>query len=555
MRLWPLLAALTCALHVQPAAAQTAVDDRQAVEQLRATTLALIEALVGQGLLSRERADALLKASRAPTPAPVPPPTAPAAAPGWGSPPVVRVPYIPETVRAQIREEVKNDVLATAREERWADSRQVPDWVRGITLEGDVRVRWQSERYGSGNLPAEAYRAQTTSPAWSPDLTNTTVDRDRLTLRARLGALAKVGDDTTAGVRLSTGSTSGPTSSSQTLGTGFNKASVVLDRAWLRWEPRYDVRAIAGRMANPFFGTDLLWPDDLGFDGLALQAEQNLASGVYAFATAGAFPLQEFANDTRDSWLYGAQIGVDWALGSNTQWRTGLAVYDFHAVEGRRENDPPPSGPRAGTVPYFNSQYPASLRLKGNTLINLNDPTSTAAPTWGLASKFSPINLTSSLTFRHFDPLRAELSVDWVKNSAFDINDISARAGAPLSDVLSARNTGLQLRASLGMAALEQRGDWQAFVALRRFERDAWIDGFTDTTWNLGGTNYKGWSLGGHYAFDRRTSLGLRLTSTRNLDDGYRFLAVPGNASSLSGNLSSAPLKIDVMQIDLNARF
>ena len=29
----------------------------------------------------------------------------------------------------------------------------------------------------------------------------------------------------------------------------------VLDRAWLRWEPRHDVRLHAGRMANPFFGT------------------------------------------------------------------------------------------------------------------------------------------------------------------------------------------------------------------------------------------------------------------------------------------------------------
>ena len=98
-------------------------------------------------------------------------------------------------------------------------------------------------------------------------------------------------------------------------------------------------------------------------------------------------------------------------------------------------------------------------------------------------------------------------------------------------------------------------GEWQVSAALRKFERDAWIDGFTDTSWHLGGTNYKGWSLGGSYALDLRFWMSARWTSTRNLDDGVRYLAVPGDAASLSGNLSSAPLRIDVFQLDLHARF
>jgi hypothetical protein len=40
----------------------------------------------------------------------------------------------------------------------------------------------------------------------------------------------------------------------------------------------------------------------------------------------------------------------------------------------------------------------------------------------------------------------------------------------------------------------------------------------------------------------------LRFTGTRSLDDGYRD--ADGRA-----NLSSAPLRIDVLQLDLNARF
>ena len=86
-------------------------------------------------------------------------------------------------------------------------------------------------------------------------------------------------------------------------------------------------------------------------------------------------------------------------------------------------------------------------------------------------------------------------------------------------------------------------------------ERDAWVDALTDTTWNLGGTNYQGYSLGGNYTFDRHATIGVRWTSTRNLDDGRRFLANPSDPTSVTGNLSSAPLKIDVIQVEVNAKF
>jgi hypothetical protein len=534
-----------------PAAAPATSAERSELEQLRSTTLALIQALVDQGLISRERADALLRqtAPRAAAPAA-------AAAPQWGAPrATVRVPYLPETLKAQIKEDIRNDVLTTAREEGWADSRRIPPWVRGFTFDGDLRVRAQGELFDAGNVPAELYRTQIDSPAWSPDLANTQLSRQRMTLRARLGAVAKMSDDTSAGLRISASGLTGPSSASTTLGNNFNRLTASFDRAWLRWEPRFDVRIEAGRMANPFFGSDLLWPDDLSLDGVAARVDRDLATGVVAFATLGAFPLEEFALTKADKWLYGLQLGTDWAVTDRTQLRVGAALYAFNNVEGIRETDPPPSGARAGTVAYQTSQYPASARQRGNTLINLNDPTSTAAPVWGLASKFRPVNLTAAVTFTHFEPYVLGLSLDYVKNTGFDLADIRQRAGTTAVNTLLAKTAGLQLRGQFGAARLAERGDWQGFVALRQFERDAWIDAFTDTTWNLGGTGYKGFSLGGSYAFDRNTTLGARWTSTRNLDDGVRFLAVPGDPTSVSGNLSSAPLKVDVIQIEVQSRF
>ncbi len=535
-------------------------DERSELEQLRATTLALIQALVDQGLISPDRAQALLKQA-APKSAPsVAAAAPPAAASGaeWGDRPphTVHVPYISETVRAQIKEDIKNDILATARDENWADSRQIPPWLKTFKFEGELRARAEGDLFSKSNAAAYLYQSQTTSPAWAPDLVNTQNSYDRLTLRARFGFKAAVGDDVTAGMRVSTGNT--PTSSSATLGSGSgfsNRYAIGLDRAWIDWEPRQYYHLTAGRMETPFYGTDLLWPDDLSLDGVALRGEHNVGSGAYAFANLGAFALQQFSVGGPGKWLFGGQVGGDWAVTDKTSIRLAAAVYDFHRVQGVRETDPAPTGALAPTVAYEQSQYPAGARQRGNTLININDPTNAGAPVWGLASKFRPVNVTAGLTLQQFDPVQVGLSVDFVKNSAFDLSDIARRAGTTSVDTLANRTTGVQARLQAGSRDLAQKGAWTTFVAYRQFERDAWIDAFTDTTWNLGGTNYRGFSLGGSYTFDRRASVGLRWTTTRNLDDGFRTLSNPSQPTSVIGDMSSAPLKIDVIQLDLNTRF
>ena len=57
-------------------------DDRAEIERLRATTQALIDTLVGQGLLTRERADAIVRQAAAAAA-----PARPALPADWGSPP------------------------------------------------------------------------------------------------------------------------------------------------------------------------------------------------------------------------------------------------------------------------------------------------------------------------------------------------------------------------------------------------------------------------------------------------------------------------------------
>lgn len=572
-----LAAAMGCSLPAQAQQGQVSADEKQELATLRATTQALIEALVSQGLITRERAEAIVKQARQSASAPG------TSEPQWGAPlaagaagaagaaagaatsKVVRVPYVPESARQQMREEIKADVLAQARSERWGEPGAMPEWISRVKIGGDLRARAQSDKYDQGNAPAWLYNNQTSTPAWAPDLKNTTQDRERLTLRARLDIDAQLSDQVQAGLRLSSGGVTGPASTSQTLGSsnggGFNRYTLTLDRAWLHWQPPAGWQGLSadfGRMPNPFYSSDLTWSDDLAFDGVAAKMQHYFAARKGVFATAGAFPVQELELSTRDKWLLGAQVGAEFEVAKGTQLKLGLAYYQFKNIEGQRETSPLPSGPSSGSVDYFGSQYPSNWRSRGNTLININDPTSSAAPTWGLASKFKPVNFTAGLSVDALAPVMLNFNFDWVKNTGFDLADIRSRSGAALNDPtapLLNKTTALQGRVQAGAARLAKRGDWQSFLAYRYMERDAWVDAFADTTWHLGGTNYKGWSLGGNYAFDRNFWLGARWTSTRGLDDGVRFLTDKNDPSSLNGYMSSAPLRIDVIQLDLNARF
>lgn len=570
MRFTPALATLPLlvSLTLQPARAQEASD----VEQVRATTMAILQALVDNGLLSRDKADAIVRqaqqAARAKAEAAgsAAPKTAVSEPTGRN---VIRVPYVSETTKAEIREQLRQDVLAQAKTERWGNPDALPDWTRRITIDGDVRVREQYEMFDPDNQSADAPTAVFLSQnrpagpyvAWSPDLTNTTHDRNRLTLRARLGVTANLGEGVQTGLRLATGSNTSPVSTSQTLGgngsangSNLGKYSIWLDRAYVQWQPRADVTLSAGRFANPFYGTDLTWPDDLNFDGLAASYKNALNARNQLFATVGAFPLQEFETTSADKWLYGAQIGSKYTLDYNTSFDIGLAYYNFNNVEGVLDPSDKPDALVLAASSYGSSEYPKGVRQKGNTLIRVNPPydsgSTALTPVWGLASKFRPLDLSFGVTLNQFASLPMRATFDYVKNTGFNLSDIRERSGQQVIDVAK-KNTALQARLDVGARKIDKAGDWQAFLAWRRLERDAWIDAFTDTTWHLGGTNYQGWSLGGQYGVAPRTSVGARLTSTQNLSDGQ----VVNNGSGNGVTTSSAPLKIDVFQLELNSRF
>lgn len=329
-------------------------------------TINLIRLLVEQGILKQDKADALIaqaqnEANQAKQAASTAVAAGPVAAPGD-----VRVQYVPAAVRDQIRDQVKAEVMATAKQENWAAPNTFPDWASRISFDGDIRLRDESRYYSDSNSNEIVdfaklnnngpYDVNPNSSTNLPPLLNTREDRtNQFRIRARLGMKAVISPEWTAGIRIGTGSDNNPVSTTQSLGGGFAKKDIWLDQGYLNWKPTDELTLTGGRFANPFMSTDMLYSNDLNFDGVAAIFDHKLNRDWGVFGTVGAFPV-DYTNDTASSngfdkeesdnkWLYGAQIGAKWAVNSNNRLKGALAYYRFDDIQGQRSS---PCEPWAG---------------------------------------------------------------------------------------------------------------------------------------------------------------------------------------------------------------
>lgn len=544
-------------------------------------TINLIRMLVEQGVLKQEQADALVRQAEAEAAQAQKTQTAQtaqigAAGAAVAQPGDVRVPYIPESVRASIRDEVKQEVMVQAKAENWAQPNTFPDWVSRITVEGDVRARYESRLYDSYNadniINFNAWnnngpiRITANGQDYSLDFpyTNTRQDRrNMLRVRARLGVKAQISDQWLAGVRLASGSDDSPVSTTQTLGGGMSKKDVWLDQMYIAYRPREWVNMTAGRAANPFLSTDMLYSNDLNFDGVSAVFKQALADRpVTMFGTLGAFALEQTfgkwsdsswsEGETENKWLFGAQVGAKWEINKRNTLTGSLAYYRFDNISGQR------SSPCRTDYAVCDTDWsrPAFMQ-QGNTAFLLRnlipaipgDPTNAANDQYqyvGLASKFNLLDMNLIWDTEAFDGLGLRLHGNYVRNLAYDEgemrsraggvgNIVNNRAGANGASIESGPNAWM-LQAALGRGLdLRNKGDWMVFAGYKYIQPDAMPDGYNDSTFHLGGTNARGYFLGGGYAFDDNVYGLVRWTSSKEV--------------------YGAPYAVDIVQAEINARF
>ncbi len=501
----------------------------------------------------------------------------------------MRVPYIPETVREQIRDEIKDDVLAAAKNENWTGAGQVPEWISKWKPFGDIRLRYESIMYGEDNDNTGAFPNfnaintgqpfDTSGTLFSPQL-NVDADRQRVRLRARFGSELQLDDGFTGGLRIGTGDNNGPVSMNQSLGQSsqaqggnFSKYAIWLDRAFIKYEigdtPNKHLDFTVGRFDNPYFYSQLVFDDDVGFDGFGLRGRYELTPGFTPFLTATASPL--FNNDinfssnqpskfaSTDKWLFAAQAGFDLKINKKTNAKIATAIYNYDGIEGKLSDPYLPLGPNdAGntdnTRPSFAQRGNTYRPLRNIVASPLNNfGTTNQWQYFGLATPFKVLSITGQLEFNQWEPCQIILKGDFAKNLAYDQNTIDSFAvnnrgpnpAPPTVDVTTTAPDGTTtttttadttprttpteigkhiggdtawfLQLQLGKQRFEKRGDWSAFMGYRYVESDAVVDGLTDSDFAFGSTNAKGFVVGGAVALSKRVRLGLRWMSAQEI--------------------------------------
>lgn len=534
-------------------ASSAGAGERESLEQLRSTTVGLIEALVQEGILSKEKADALIRKAEEARQAPVSTAgaeetqAAPVAAQGGSN--VVRVQYVPEFVKQQLRADIEKDVMAKLNYHVEEERLKLPGWLDRLSFEGDVRLRYEPARFSDGNAQEFWFAGDVSRQALIP---NTTEDQNRYRVRARFGVNARISDSITAGIRMTTGHMDNPLSPNQSIEIRQAKLDWGLDRVFVTAKPYEWLTVSAGRFANPFFSTDMVWDRSLAFDGVAATFMPKFGDSVRGFGTIGAFPIDQVqkgdVNKAKDKWIAGAQAGIEWISPNKSSAKIGLAFYDFKNVHGIPNNQDGFDRRYDGTVMPYRQRGNNTFEIykggagsydgAGNlTLFNTCGEVSPSTGLYtdagcGLASKFRVVNLTAQLDLATFDPVHVILQGDYAVNIGFDQREILRRTHV----LYEKENQAYQLKLTVGMPEMQKRHDWQVFGAYKKLEADSVMDAFTDSDFHLGGTNAKGFILGGLYGLDKNTWLTARWLSTQEV----------------SGVL---PLRIDLFQLDLTARF
>jgi Putative porin len=532
------MAALTLALA--PLSSSLAADERQSLEELRNTVINLLQALVEQGVISKEKAAQMVKAAQDKA-------AADAAALAKNEEGAVRVPYVPQIVKdeiaKQVAQEVKPavvaDVVGEAKTEKWGVPGALADWLSRTRISGSLTLREEDIFYGKDNISGTVNNpyfnwyainmAGGIAKAGANAYEDTTDDRARFRGKARLAVDTDITSSISAGLRIATGNTSDLVSETQTL-DGSAPYQFGLDELFIRLDERNAQKfpwlsVVGGRFLNPYgTPTDLIFHKDLTFEGAAITGRYGFGDGSadqsHAFFTLGAHPLQEIALSSQDKWLAGAQLGVNLRWGDGQRLRLSGAFFDYFNITGRL--NPPDSTVFDYTAPQFLRQ--------GNTLYDIANSSDPTVNLFALAAKYrlGNVNVTYELPV---GPYTLGITADAVRNFGFNSADVSSRFGS----YVAPRINGYQAEVSFGHPTVLAAGAWRGVIGYRYLQRDAVVDAYTDSDFHWGGTDATGYYLVGDYGLANRVWVRVRYLSSNAID--------------------GPTLAIDTLQVDLNTRF
>jgi hypothetical protein len=256
------------------------------------------------------------------------------------------------------------------------------------------------------------------------------------------------------------------------------------------------------------------------------------------------FPNSKFAS--QDKWLFGGQAGFVSRFAPESSFRFAVAYYDFANVQAKLSS--PCFAPSSSDICDTDIMRP-SFAQKGNTYRGLRnlyvDPANPSPPLYqyyGLVGQYRPVVVSAQLDLGNFHPVRIVLDGEYIWNSAFDRGLMNAFAENNFASTTDGSiggynggNQGWLARVTVGDKVIKHLWDWNVHAGYKYLESDATIDAFVDSDFGLGGTNLKGYFVGGNVGLSDNVWASLRWMS--------------------ANNIGGLPYAVDVFQVDLNAKF
>jgi hypothetical protein len=357
----------------------------------------------------------------------------------------------------------------------------MPDWVTALKLSGDVRLRYDGIYQDPDNGGV------------------TSVDRNRIRHRTRLGVTATMMDDLEVGIRLTSGEnkSSGnnamgdPISGNDSFTNNGSKKLLWIDLAYAKWQflnqPDWSATFIGGKMENPFVFSEVMFDSDYTPEGGALQFGYNLNDKNSFKFNTGFFSLAEVSGSSHDAYMFGAQLRWDAAWNQHLATSfglSGLALSDkqalTHAAAGTNPNVPDVS--------------------RGNTRVS---------STGALTSSFNPFVVDGSVTWtRESFPMYPGAFP--IKFMAEYINNPAASANLATSPIGAGKTRGEAYSVGMTLGKSGKKGTWDLTYKWKHLESNYWFEEVVDSdhgAWYQaspftggGGTGYgAGTNLRGHY--------------------------------------------------------
>lgn len=249
-----------------------------------------------------------------------------------------------------------------------------PGWLAGLNLNNDLRVRYEGLAFDEDGKK----------------------NRNRFRYRLRLGAWRKLNDQLVVGLRLASGSGE-PTSTNQTFDNSFSGKDIVIDRVYFTYDYA-NWKLAAGKVANPFHTTDMVWDSDVNPEGFYQKWQRD---GIYL--TLGEMLVEEESTDS-DSNLFTGQMG----------YKGGAALsYDLSATYYYYQNlDVEPFGPLdygffdvLASLGFQMGAMPAMLELNyaRNTSDEMNDEDTAWAVFFTLGKNKKPGDWSLTLKYAEIE--------------------------------------------------------------------------------------------------------------------------------------------------------